>query len=351
MMRPMLRRPEHAVWVGWGSAWIMCGRSSLFTNVTVLPEKMWRICGAAPTPLILTTGSTEGVGSGVATATGVEIDALPQLSSIPTAKSPTTATATRPATFRITPTPTVYPSAIGSVSHDPRPTVPRFLRVVDCRSLARRSPMRLLPALLVSTLAVGLASPVPAEDAATPDPAQRLQGFDAYMEKVVKDWNVPGIGVAVVVKDKVVFAKGYGYRDYGKKLPFTARTVVPIASNTKLFTATGVGLLVEDGKLEWDKPIRQFVPGARFYNDELNATVTIRDMLAHRTGITRHDSIWYKSDFTRKELFERLKYLEPAQPIRQTFLYNNMMYTGAGYVIELLSGRKWEDFTRERLLV
>jgi CubicO group peptidase (beta-lactamase class C family) len=184
----------------------------------------------------------------------------------------------------------------------------------------------------------------------TPDPARRLDGFDAYMQKVVKDWNVPGIGVAVIAKDQVIFAKGYGYRDYGQKLPFTTRTVVPIASNTKLFTATAAGLLVEDGKLEWDKPVRQFVPGIQFYNDELNATVTIRDMLSHRTGITRHDTIWYKSDFTRKELYERLKYLEPSQPLRQTFLYNNMMYAGAGYVIELLSGRRWEDFLRERLL-
>ena len=205
------------------------------------------------------------------------------------------------------------------------------------------------PLVVTMVLAV-LASPVSAAETKAPDPARRLDGFDAYMQKVVKDWNVPGIGVAVIAKDKVIFAKGFGYRDYGQKLPFTARTVVPIASNTKLFTATAAGLLVEDGKLEWDKPVRQFVPGIQFYNDELNATVTIRDMLSHRTGITRHDTIWYKSDFTRKELYERLKYLEPSQPLRQTFLYNNMMYAGAGYVIELLSGKKWEDFLRERLL-
>ena len=204
--------------------------------------------------------------------------------------------------------------------------------------------------IAVTVVLAALSSPLRAAEVKTPDPARRLEGFDAYMQKVVKDWNVPGIGVAVIAKDKVILAKGYGYRDYGQKLPFTTRTVVPIASNTKLFTATAAGLLVEDGKLEWDKPVRQFVPGIQFYNDELNATVTIRDMLSHRTGITRHDTIWYKSDFTRKELYERLKYLEPSQPMRQTFLYNNMMYAGAGYVIELLSGRRWEDFLRERLL-
>ena len=148
----------------------------------------------------------------------------------------------------------------------------------------------------------------------------KLQGFDAYMAQVLKDWNVPGIGVGIVVKDKLVFAKGYGYRDYGKKLPFTPTTVQPIASNTKLFTAVAAGLLVDEGKLDWDKPIRHYVPSIKFYNDDLDRTITVRDMLSHRTGITRHDLIWYKSDFTRKELFERLKYLEPQEPMRQTFL-------------------------------
>ncbi len=160
-------------------------------------------------------------------------------------------------------------------------------------------------------LAAGLvAAPVRAQQ---PSVEARLQGFDGYMAQILKDWNVPGIGVGVVVKDKLVFAKGYGYRDYGKKIPYTATTTQPIASNTKLFTAVAAGLLVEEGKLDWDKPIRQYVPSIQFYNDELNRTVTIRDMLSHRSGITRHDLIWYKSDFTQKELFERLRYLEPSE--------------------------------------
>jgi CubicO group peptidase (beta-lactamase class C family) len=202
-------------------------------------------------------------------------------------------------------------------------------------------------ATLACGVLLGLAPVVPgAEDAAL---AKKLAGFDAWMPQVVKDWNVPGIGVGIVVKDELVFARGYGFRDLGQKLPFTTKTTVPIASNTKLFTAVAAGLLVEEGKLDWDKPVRQFVPGIRFYNDELNASVTIRDMLSHRTGITRHDTIWYKSDFTRQELFERLRYLEPTQPLRSIFLYNNMMYAGAGRVVELLSGKSWEEFVRERL--
>jgi CubicO group peptidase (beta-lactamase class C family) len=99
--------------------------------------------------------------------------------------------------------------------------------------------------------------------AAQPPPIEaRLEGLDAYMAQVLQDWNVPGIGVGVVVKDKLVFVKGYGYRDYGKRLPFTPATTQPIASNTKLFSAMAAGLIVDEGKLDWDKPIRQYVPTA-----------------------------------------------------------------------------------------
>ncbi len=202
----------------------------------------------------------------------------------------------------------------------------------------------LLAFLLVLAVGTGLMAQTPDKDL-----AKKLQGFDAYMAKILKDWNAPGVGVGIVVGDKLVFAKGYGYRDFGKKLPYTPTTMHQIASNTKLFTAVAAGLLVDEGKLTWDKPVRESVPTIAFYNDQLNTTVTLRDMLAHRTGITRHDTIWYKSDFTRKELFDRVKYLEPSSPLRQTFLYNNLMYAAVGYMIELQSGKPWEQFVRERI--
>ena len=199
-------------------------------------------------------------------------------------------------------------------------------------------------------LSLGLLSAAPWLRAEQPSIDTRLEGFEAYMTQVLKDWNVPGIGVGIVIKDKLVFAKGYGYRDHGKKLPFTPTTTQPIASNTKLFTAVAAGLLVDEGKLDWDKPIREYVPSIKFYDDDLDRTVTVRDMLAHRTGITRHDLIWFKSDFSQKDLYERLRYLEPSQPPRSVFLYNNMMYAGTGYAIEILSGKTWENFVRDRIL-
>lgn len=200
--------------------------------------------------------------------------------------------------------------------------------------------------LVLGLLALSMAQALFAQDK---DVTKRLQGFDAYMQKVLKDWNAPGVGVGIVVGDQLVFAKGYGYRDYGKKLPFTPDTLCQIASNSKLFTAVAAGLLVDEGKLTWDKPVRQSVPAIQFYDDHLNDHITLRDMLSHRTGITRHDTIWYQSDDTRKQLFEKVKYLEPREPLRTMFIYNNMMVTSAGYLIELQSGKTWEEFVRERI--
>ena len=225
-------------------------------------------------------------------------------------------------------------------------------------------PRRFSPVSLLATLALALAVVHPATLVAQPSAKsgqvvanlpvtaieQRLEGFDDWVAKTMEAWNAPGIGVALVVGDQVVMAKGYGYRDWGKKLPFTAQTVVPIASNTKLFTAVAAGTLVAEGKLGWDEPIQRWVPSIEFANDSLEATVSLRDMLAHRTGITRHDTIWYKSDFSRQELFMRLKYLEPKEPIRTLFLYNNMMYAGVGHIIEHLSGKTWEQVVQARIL-
>ena len=214
------------------------------------------------------------------------------------------------------------------------------------RLMLTATSMAIACAAITATIAMAPAA-LPAQSAREVE--TRLQGFDAYMAQVMKDWNAPGIGIGIVVKDRLVFAKGYGYRDYGKRLPFTPTTTQPIASNSKLFTAVAAGMLVEEGKVRWDEPIKRFVPGIRFYNDELDRSISLRDMLSHRTGVTRHDLIWYKSPFTRQELWDRLRYLEPSAPIRTTYLYNNLMYTAVGSVIEELSGQTWEQFVQARI--
>jgi CubicO group peptidase (beta-lactamase class C family) len=226
----------------------------------------------------------------------------------------------------------------------------------------RRTP-KILAAVFAATLAVAVFAPFVLEHAAlaqSTSPAsakpltdaevmQRLGDFDAWIAQQLKDWNGVGLAVGIVSGDKLVFAKGYGFRDYGAKLPMTPDSLAQIASNSKLFTAVAAGMLVDQGKLTWDKPIRQSVQQIQFNTNELNDNVTLRDMLSHRTGVTRHDLIWFKSDFTRPELFEKLKYLEPEQPLRQEFLYNNLMFTAVGYVIELKSGQPWEQFVRTNI--
>ena len=208
---------------------------------------------------------------------------------------------------------------------------------------------RIISAAFFCTVIFCLVISAPITFAQSTDVTAKLGDFDAYMNQTLKDWNTPGIGVGIVVNDKLVFAKGYGFRDYENKLPFTPTTLCPIASNSKLFTAISAGMLVEEGKLTWDKPVRESVPVIQFFNDQLNNNVTLRDMLSHRTGVTRHDLIWFKSPFTREELFGKLKYLEPQEPMRETFLYNNLMYAGAGRIIELKSGKSWEQFVRDRI--
>lgn len=178
-----------------------------------------------------------------------------------------------------------------------------------------------------------------------------LEGFDNYMSKLLTDWNEPGAGVAIISNGELVYVKGFGYRDYGNKLPVTKNTLFQIASNTKLFTTIAAGMLVEEGIFKWDKPIKESVPELEFYNDFLNNQVTLRDMLGHKTGISRHDMIWFQSDFSRKELFDRVRYLEPSLPLRQDFIYNNLMYTAVGYSIELRTGKTWEEFVKERILL
>src|SRR5260370_41967250 len=106
--------------------------------------------------------------------------------------------------------------------------------------------------------------------AQAPDISKKLEGFDAYMEQTLKDWNTPGVGVGIVVNDKLVFAKGYGYRDYEKKLPFTPKTLEPIASNSKLFTAEAAGGRVEERPPTSGKPVRGRVPPAPFYNNRVH---------------------------------------------------------------------------------
>lgn len=181
---------------------------------------------------------------------------------------------------------------------------------------------------------------------------KRFAGLDTAFSRVLIEWKAAGFAVAVVEKDKVVYAKGFGYEDYEKKKPVTTNSQFAIGSCTKAFTAALMGILRKEDLLSFDKPVKDYLPELKFYNDELNNKVTLRDMMSHRTGLPRHDFSWYlwQSNST-DSLIKRIQYLEPSAGLRETYQYNNWMYFLQGVVAAKLTGKTWEENIREKFFV
>ena len=197
-------------------------------------------------------------------------------------------------------------------------------------------------ALLILLAAAGL-------QAKEPPPNHGLADIDQVIEQELKTFQVPGVSVAVVVGDEVVLAKGYGWRDVDKKLAMTAETQMPIASITKQFTVAGLATLVRQGKLEWDKPVREYLPDFRLHNEYATANATARDLVTHRIGLPRHDAVWYGTDLTREQIYHRLPFFEFSRDLRVRFQYNNLMFMTAGYLGGQIAKSSWEDLTKTAL--
>ena len=178
----------------------------------------------------------------------------------------------------------------------------------------------------------------------------RFAGLDTTFAKVLKDWHAAGFAVAVVEKNKVVYAKGFGYRDLEKKLPVTPNTLFAIGSCTKAFTASQIGILQKDGKIDYDKPVRNYLPDLKFFNDNMNNLITVRDIMTHRTGLPRHDYSWYLfSTKSRDSLIKRLQFQEPTAGIREKWQYNNFMFLLQGVITEKLTKKSWENNVKENI--
>ena len=183
--------------------------------------------------------------------------------------------------------------------------------------------------------------------AAQPPP---LEEFDAYVQKVVQDWEVPGLTITVVKDGDVVFAKGYGVRTLGTSTPVDIHTLFAIGSTTKAMTAAGIGMLVDEGKLHWDDPVTKHLPSFQLYDPYVTREVTVRDLLTHRAGLGNADFLWYEQENSTREILHRLLYLKPQTSMRSQFIYQNIMYVAAGEVIEAVSGIPWADFIQTRIL-
>lgn len=178
---------------------------------------------------------------------------------------------------------------------------------------------------------------------------KRLAGLDTFVARVLKDWKAPGVSIAVVEKNNVVYTGGFGYRDLEKKLPVTENTLFAIGSCTKAFTSSMLGMLIKEGTVDLDKPVRTYLPELKFYNEYLNDHVTLRDMMCHRTGLPRHDYSWYGSTATRMELLKRIEYQEPTAELREKYQYNNFMFMSQGVLLEKLTGKSWETNIQEKI--
>lgn len=177
-----------------------------------------------------------------------------------------------------------------------------------------------------------------------------LDGFDAIADQAIKDFNVPGLGIAIVAGGEVVYAKGFGLRDVEAGLPMTPDTLFAIGSTTKAMTATVLGMLVDDGKLDWDQPLVRYLPSFRLADPMITARITPRDLVTHRSGLPRHDLLWYNfNDGSRADVIPRLAHLELTADLRERFQYNNLMFMTAGYLAGHLDGSSWESVVRKRL--
>lgn len=181
---------------------------------------------------------------------------------------------------------------------------------------------------------------------------EKLKEIDAYAQRVQAEWNVPGMAIAIVKDDKVVFAKGYGVRALGKTERVDENTQFAIASNSKAFTTASLAILVDEGKLKWDDKVSNYLPDFQMYDPYVTRELTVRDLVTHRSGLETFsgDLLWYETTFSTDETLRRVRFLKPKHSFRSQFGYQNLMFTAAGRIVEKISGKTWSQFVTERIL-
>lgn len=178
-----------------------------------------------------------------------------------------------------------------------------------------------------------------------------LGAFDRYVARAAHDWRIPGLAIAVVKNDSLVFAKGYGVIEIGKPAPATEHTRFAIGSTTKAMTSAALAMLVDEGKLKWDDHVIDYLPDLRFYDPYATRELTVRDLLTHRTGLPGTDLLWAvpENSYSMPEMIRRLRYVKPSSSFRSHWEYQNVVYAIGGLLVERLSGMSWETFVRTRI--
>lgn len=179
-----------------------------------------------------------------------------------------------------------------------------------------------------------------------------VQALKTYLAQAQKDWNIPGMAVGIVKDGKVVLSEGFGVLQEGKDKKVDGNSLFAIASNTKAFISAAIAILVEEGQLDWDDPVRKHLPYFELYDAYTTEHTTVRDLLCHRVGLGTFsgDVIWYKSNYTAEETVKRIKEVPQAYDFRAGYGYSNLMFITAGEVIKSVSGKPWDVFIKEKIL-
>lgn len=182
------------------------------------------------------------------------------------------------------------------------------------------------------------------------DYSKELNPLSTYYEHSRQAYDVPGLAVGIVKDGALIFAEGYGVKDITTNEPVNSKTMFPIASNTKAFTASALAILVDEGKISWNDKVVDYLPYFKLYDPYVTENMTIRDLLSHRSGLATFsgDLIWYGSNYSREEIIRRARYLKPTYGFREHFGYSNIMYIAAGEIIPVVTGKSWDGFIKEK---
>ena len=181
--------------------------------------------------------------------------------------------------------------------------------------------------------------------------ADTINNINSFILSMMAKWKIPATSITIAKDGKLYYSSAYGLKNTAKNLPATINTLFPIASCSKSFTAAALGILADEGKLDWNKPIKEYMPDFQLFDEVATNTITTRDILSHRTGLPRHDFVWLFNNNDRESIFKNMKYLKSSKTLHAQYQYNNLMYNVAGVLVERLSGRTWENFIREKILV
>ncbi len=176
-----------------------------------------------------------------------------------------------------------------------------------------------------------------------------MVGLDAYIQDALTKFKGVGLAIAVVRNDSIVYAKGFGVKKLGDPAPVTPRTVFAVGSTSKAFTTAALGMLVDEGRIGWDTRVTDVMKGFELYDPAVTRELTVRDLVTHRSGLSRGDLLWMGSNLSRAEVMRRVRYHKPTWSLRSNFGYQNIMYLTAGEIIPATTGRSWDDFLKERI--